>query len=164
MLVRQTGVGISATIDDSRARTNQVVYIFRVKEEYRNQSPLEVLLAILNSRAMYYYVAKTHGETEWRSHPYVTQQQILELPLPNIGSLISDSAKRVASLLRTALTGQLGVLPALDSRIERFVARAFRLGPVDYTRIYQTLSTVEQLLPVQALVRIGPGDIFTASI
>ena len=49
------------------------------------QFRLESFLAILNSRAMYYYLTANSGETNWRSHPYLTQKQLLNLPLPELG-------------------------------------------------------------------------------
>jgi adenine-specific DNA-methyltransferase len=161
LLVRKTGIGISATIDYSGAFTNQVVYIFTLKPEFRDQITLELLLAILNSRAMYYYLVKTHGETEWRSHPYVTQQQILELPLPSLRHLVSAPARRISAALRLVLRRRSGVSDQLDARIESRVADWFGLGMPDYRRIYRTLTTVEQLQPIQALVKIDTADIFS---
>jgi hypothetical protein len=163
LLVRKTGIGISATMDYSGALTNQVVYIFNLRPEYREAVPLELLLAILNSRAMYYYVAKAHGETEWRSHPYVTQQQILQLPLPDLRRLSSPSAKRIGAELRATLRQRATVSDTTDADVEGFVAGAFGLGATDYARIYRTLSSVEQLLPVQALLNINARHIFPRS-
>ena len=53
LLVRKTGIGIMATIDDSAAYTNQVVFTWKMREDL--DSPLsryrlEYLLGTLNSR------------------------------------------------------------------------------------------------------------------
>ncbi|MGO9621577.1 MAG: Eco57I restriction-modification methylase domain-containing protein, partial [Desulfobaccales bacterium] len=83
LLVRKTGVGICAMIDYTKSLTNQVVYIFKPIDGIFEPLPLEFFLAIINSRAIYYHLVKNYGETEWRSHPYITQKQVLDLPIPN---------------------------------------------------------------------------------
>ena len=83
LLVRKTGVGILSMIDTTDSLTNQVVYIFKLKDKNKSAFPLELFLALLNSRALYFYLVKKYGETEWRSHPYLTQTQILNLPIPD---------------------------------------------------------------------------------
>ena len=99
ILVRKTGVGITATIDYSNALTNQVVYMFRPKVSREKCPVAEVILAIMNSRVMYYYLTKKYGETEWRSHPYLTQKQVLDLPLPDMESKAAKSSvKKIAAL------------------------------------------------------------------
>ena len=67
--------------------------LFRPKPNAKHVCPpLEFMLAVLNSRAMYYFLAKKHGETEWRSHPYLTQKQVLDLPMPAECTLRRKSA------------------------------------------------------------------------
>jgi hypothetical protein len=84
LLVRKTGVGIKAAIDDSGALTNQVVFHYRAKPIGTPSFFLDYVLGILCSRVMLAYHLKRTGENEWRSHPYVTQKTIAELPVPVI--------------------------------------------------------------------------------
>jgi len=165
LLVRKTGVGISAAIDYTNGFTNQVVYIFRRRNEDNQPPPLEFLLGMVNSRAMYYYLVKNHGETEWRSHPYVTQKQILSLPLPGPDVLHKNHAKcvqEIADLLRPfALEGREPSVE-VDARVEFLVATLYGLTRVHYETIYSTLDSVQDLLPIRTLKRVGIDDIFLA--
>jgi adenine-specific DNA-methyltransferase len=162
IVVRKTGVGISAALDLSGAVTNQVVYIMRNRDTSMN-IPLEVFLAVLNSRAMYYYLVKTHGETEWRSHPYLTQTQILDFPMPDADwalPKVMRRTKRIAQLVRDAAELNTKVTAAADAEIESHVAALFGLSKQDYHVIYQTLDNVQQLLPVRELKRVDRKAIF----
>lgn len=163
LLVRKTGVGISAAIDYTPAYTNQVVYIFRQKEDSTALSiPLEFFLAVLNSRAMYYFLTKRHGETEWRSHPYVTQSQILSLPLPNLTTLTKHRrlVDNIARMVHPHMKKGHGLPERVDASVERGVAKLLGLNKRDYGSIYATLENVQELLPVRKLKRIGLSDIF----
>lgn len=163
IVVRKTGVGISATIDYAGLLTNQVVYILRQKEDHADAIPLEFFLGVLNSRAMYYYLVKSHGETEWRSHPYITQNQILDLPLPTVESINDgkwETVHSIAKHLKPFVRKNHGVPPRIDAQIEKLVAHLFGLSKEDYGRIYSTLDNVQELVPVRALKSVRISDIF----
>jgi hypothetical protein len=164
IVVRKTGVGLTASIDYSGALTNQVVYSFVLKHQNGNvQLPLELYLAILNSRLMYYYIIKRFGEIEWRSHPYLTLKHIRELPLPDKLyekiDYISESAAVLNDLRKSLISGKK-ISNLLDARIENLVANLYGLHVSDYNIIYSTLSTIEKLRPVRLLLNITPKDIF----
>jgi SAM-dependent methyltransferase len=164
LLVRKTGVGISATIDYTTAYTNQVVYIFHLKVAALANVTLETCLGILNSRLMYYYLVKMHGETEWRSHPYITQQQILDLPVPfggKRGVVSKSDCVGIHKAVKTCCTRNTGIPLDADARIERHVANLFGLSRVDYETIYATLDNVQSLLPVRALKSVPLKAIFS---
>ena len=164
LLVRKTGVGISATIDYTTALTNQVVYIFHLQHNTIPHISLETCLGILNSRLMYYYLVKTHGETEWRSHPYVTQQQILDLPIPFGSTKETFNEANLAGIhheVKSCCTANSGISPEIDAKIERYVANLFGLSKADYETIYSTLTSVQALLPVRALKSVPINAIFT---
>jgi adenine-specific DNA-methyltransferase len=167
LLFRKTGVGISAALDHSCAMTNQVVYIFRQKDRIAAEVGLEFFLGVANSRAMYYYLTKRHGETEWRSHPYVTQKQILDLPLPPLGVLTGEKRTAVREIVRLLRRGARSGRPIstdVDARVERLVAEVFNLGIEDYRAIYETLDSVQELLPVRALKNVEIGDVFAGGL
>lgn len=162
ILIRKTGVGITATVDYSNAMTNQVVYMFRLREKYKQSIALETILAIMNSRIMYYYLVKVFGESEWRSYPYLTQTQVLNLPIPDLttrkAQLIS---KEIYENLNRYLSKNQSVPNTIDAKIERKIAELFGLDEQDYTAIYKNLSESQDLIPVKALTNIKLGDIFS---
>jgi hypothetical protein len=163
ILIRKTGVGISAAIDYTGALTNQVVYIFKLKDEKNSWLTLEFLLALINSRAIYYYIVKSHGETEWRSHPYVTQKQILDLPVPNIEKEDREKRKivqKISNLVKPFLKRNVQLSDRADAQIEFYICKLFGLTKNDYKVIYNTLNQVEGLLPVKALRKVKVEDIF----
>lgn len=161
LLVRKTGVGISASIDYQGSMTNQVVYIFKTKSG--NEIPLEFYLGLLSSRAMYFYFAKTGGETEWRSHPYITQKKLLELPIPQTSALRElywKEVQLIASLVKKCTRRQRSVTSSEDAAIEKALAKVFSLTKEDYEFIYRTIDKFEELLPVRALKKVGIDEIF----
>ena len=163
IVVRKTGVGISASLDYSGAFTNQVVYMLKTNAETNGRIPLEFFLGILNSRAMYYYLVKSHGETEWRSHPYLTQQQVLGLPLPpkqrwNVNG--TPVVEAISKALRPYLSKGKQPPAKVDALVERLVAKAFGLTRHDYRWIYGTLGEVQQLVPIRALRAVTIDQVF----
>lgn len=99
LLIRKTGLGIYSAIDYSGSMTSQTVYILKYIDE-NNRTPLEYYLALINSRVVYYYYLKVHGENEWKSHPYLTKQIIFTLPIrPYTGSKIDLEITQIATSL-----------------------------------------------------------------
>jgi hypothetical protein len=163
LLVRKTGVGISAAIDYTDAYTNQVVYIFRHHADAEaKEIPLVFFLALLNSRAMYYFLAKRHGETEWRSHPYLTQTQILSLPVPARNTLRQniDSIQGLCARLEPHVKKGIELPGKLDAYVERTIADILGLNKKDYESIYGMLDSVQELLPVRKLKQVKCSEIF----
>lgn len=160
IIVRKTGVGITASIDYSNSLTNQVVYMFRPRTEM-SSVPIELVLAIMNSRAMYFYLLKRFGETEWRSHPYLTQTQILNLPMPD---LLDEKFKAVRKDIVTKVKKYLEkgqqIPRVVDAEVERLVASLYGLTKKDYETIYSTLGSIEGLIPVKVLTDVTVQDIF----
>jgi hypothetical protein len=98
LLVRKTGIGIKASVAEDIV-TTQTVYHFRANSQAPNYA-LHYAAGFLTSRVLIaIHLAKT-GETEWRSHPYITQKVIrdLQLPIPVAGSHQESIAKEIASL------------------------------------------------------------------
>lgn len=80
ILIRKTGLGIDACIDNKSTYISQTIYSCQYLKK-NNNTPLEYYLALLNSRVIYYYYIKQYGENEWKSHPYFTKDIIFSLPL-----------------------------------------------------------------------------------
>jgi len=161
ILVRKTGVGITATIDYSNSLTNQVVYIFKPKKNSLFTLPIEFILAVMNSRIIYYYLLKKYGESEWRSHPYLTQSQILKLPLPKITSEESRKVQnKIVLLLKPYLEKNIKLPKDVDAKVEYLISRLYCLNIDDYRTIYNTLNSTQGLIPVRELSAVDIKDIF----
>lgn len=168
ILVRKTGVGITASLDYENAITNQVVYILKLKPPFEKKLSLEFVLAVLNSRAMTYYLIKKFGENEWKSHPYLTQTMLVNLPFPKIDFISPDTKKyikRVTEIVRSEVSNskEKNILKMNDLFIERVVAHFFKLNQTDYKAIFETLSSSEQLIPIKRLLNCNTKEIFTVN-
>ena len=125
LLVRKTGIGIKAAVAEDVV-TTQTVYHFRLNEQAPHYA-LHYAAGFLTSRVLIaIHLAKT-GETEWRSHPYVTQKVIrdLQLPIPNPGSV----EERIA--INIAQTSELLHLKAdaeLEDLLDHLVAELLGRG------------------------------------
>ncbi len=165
ILVRKTGVGITASLDYENAITNQVVYILKLKSAYENKVSLEFVLAVLNSRAMTYFLIKKFGENEWKSHPYLTQTTLVNLPFPKIDFNSADAKKlivRVTKIIRNEIShsNEKNISKENDLFIERVVAHFFKLNQTDYKSIFETLNSSEQLIPIRRLLNCTTKEIF----
>jgi adenine-specific DNA-methyltransferase len=160
ILVRKTGIGISASIDYNNFMTNQVVYIFKL---HNKTFPLEFFSLILNSRMAFFFIAMSNGEIEWKSHPYVTQGQILNFPIPNFNNLSPQLLKKILTLsnkLKDCLKSNESLSKTLDAQLEYLVAEVYGLTKADYLSIYKAIDKSQELLPVKALKSIAVSDIF----
>ncbi|MCH8341665.1 MAG: N-6 DNA methylase [Chloroflexi bacterium] len=161
ILVRKTGITISASIDYEDAYTNQVVYILKPRASAGHTVPLEIFLAILNSRAINYLFMKRHGEIEWKSHPYITQHQVSGITIPE-GRLL-DAATTYADVLnslREGVAAQRPISAELDATVEGMVAFIYGLDREDYRRIFEFLLQIQQLQGVRKLNEITVEDVF----
>lgn len=168
ILVRKTGVGITASIDYENAITNQVVYILKLKTAVENKLSLEFVLAVLNSRAMTYYLIKKFGENEWKSHPYLTQTMLVNLPFPKIDFNSAETKKLIScvtEIVRSEVSKskEKNIAKTNDVFIERVVAHFFKLNQTDYKAIFETLSNSEQLIPIRRLLNCNTKEIFTVN-
>lgn len=168
ILVRKTGVGITASLDYENSVTNQVVYILKLKPEVERQISLEFVLAVLNSRAMTYYLIKKFGENEWKSHPYLTQTMLVNLPFPKIDFNSTEAKKLITSVTKivkneVSNSKEKNITKANDLFIERVVAHFFKLNQTDYKAIFETLSSSEQLIPIKRLLNCNTKEIFTVN-
>jgi len=159
ILVRKTGVSITATIDYSNAMTNQVVYMLQPLED-KKSFPLEVVLGLLNSRVIAYFLLKKFGEVEWRSHPYLTQEQILNLPIPTKLEEQKKHIQYICRILRPLLKTNKPVTMGIEARIERHIAALYGLVEEDYHVMYKAFESVEDLLPFRKLKVLNVCDIF----
>jgi hypothetical protein len=96
IMIRQAGVGLSATYDITSARCPQSVYIYRLTQEAVTEGyKHEFLLAALLSRTMAYYIFKRYGEVDpAKAHAKLTHERLSGLPVPNV-DFTSQNSKRI---------------------------------------------------------------------
>jgi hypothetical protein len=165
ILVRKTGIGITASIDYEDSITNQVVYILKLNPKYESKITLEFILAVLNSRIMTYYLIKKYGENEWKSHPYLTQTMLINLPFPNINFDCKKTIAKIesiSSIIENEVTNSnnKNISKANDLFIEKTIASFFDLNNNDYETIYEALNSADQLIPIKRLLEFNTKEIF----
>jgi len=145
-------VGLKAAIDDSGALTNQVVFHYRQRPGGMASFFLDYVLGVLCSRVMLTYHLKRTGESEWRSHPYVTQKTIAELPIPlpceakwqwRQAGAIADAVRRRRASRSDDLAG--------DLYIDSLVAGLYGLGIKGCSWV---LNVLDKAQPLQAIVTL----------
>lgn len=149
LLVRKTGVGISSAVDPTNALTTQVVFHYRPLRD-RDSYLLHYLAGVLNSRYMLAYYLRTHGESEWRSHPYVTQQVIESLPVPALNGRNRSIARRIAAAARRRASVRNRTLEN-ELRIETLVAELFGFDNSDWVWALDVLAGAQQLEAIREL-------------
>lgn len=166
IVIRKTGIGISSSIDYTNSYTNQVVYIFSLSQSSVDL-PLEFYLALINSRIIFFYITMMNGENEWKSHPYITQTQVLNIPVPNLATLNNEQLETIHKLsleLKNYLSKGKELTSKLDAKLEKMIADIYILDEIDYKSIFSVIDNCQDLLPVQALKNISIDDIFTKKV
>jgi len=155
LLVRKTGIGIKASIDTSGAYTNQVVFHYIAKEEeYIPSFMTEYVQGVLSSRVLMSYYLQKYGDNEWRSHPYITQKVISQLPIPDINKSKKkfDIAQEIAQNVKRMNDVTVEEKNKLDIAIEKLVVKLFDLSDKDCKWVIQTLRNAQQLEPIRCLM------------
>ena len=155
LLIRKTGIGIKSAIDTSGAYTNQVVFHYIAKEEKHVPDFItEYVQGVLSSRVLMAYYLQKYGDNEWRSHPYITQKVISQLPIPDIKKKKKsfDLAQKIAQHVEKMNGCTLKEKVELDIKIEKLVVKLFSLSPKDCKWIIQTLKDSQQLEPIRCLM------------
>lgn len=164
IVIRKTGVGIKAAIDESGALTNQVVFIYRMRRTKKGPKfLLEYFLGVLCSRVILAYYLKKRGESEWRSHPYLTQRIISELPVPNVleGTWQWRQAQEIADAVRRRIKSNS---PDSDLLVERLVAGLFEFTDSDCAWALQVLDLAQSLEPIRTLRLAEPKALYPLRI
>jgi adenine-specific DNA-methyltransferase len=151
LVVRKTGVGLNVAVDGTGALTTQVVFNYT---RLASSPPfmLEFLAGVLNSRLLLAYHLRTRGDFEWRSHPYVTQRVIEELPVPRLREGTSQwaQAQAIAEAVRARPDGAPPASEA-DLRIERLVLGLYRLDADDWGWTLRALQEAQALEGIREL-------------
>lgn len=165
ILIRKTGVGITAGIDYNNCMTNQVVYILHRKKDVNPIITDEVILAILNSRIITYYLIKTKGDKGWRTHPYLSQGDIASLPFPKVNNddKTKENLKRITTLVKEYYN-YTDFPPNVDAEIELLVSKLFKIEKDCYDTIFSTIQEAQQMIPFKRLLKITKKEIFKDGI
>ena len=167
VLVRKTGVGITAGIDYNNSLTNQVVYIVKPKEAVHPSVTAEVIAAILCSRLTTYIIIKRKGSIGWTSNPYLSQQDVNALPFPKLdfqNSQTTTALNRITELVRSNYKKGKELSIEADAEIERNIAFLYNLDYKEYKTIFKTIGQVEQMIPFRRLLNINSDYIFQNGI
>lgn len=151
LLIRKTGVGLKATVTQIAAASNQVVFHY-VPRSAEHNFFLYYVLGVLSSRVMFAYHLRKSGESEWRSHPYVTPKTLKELPIPapKCGTQPWRQALEIAHRVKMHV-GNGGKSKKLDLEIEGLVAGLYRLDHSDLDWVKQVICEAQNLEPMRAL-------------
>ena len=156
ILVRKTGVGITAGMDYNNCVTNQVVYVLKKKSSISELISNEVVIAVLNSRVITYHIIKKYGNNGWKTHPYLSQSDVSSLPFPTIdidNPDIQKCLKKITQLVRDNSRGNNDEFPCdVDLEIEKNIAKLFNLKEEHYVVIMNTIRNVEPMVPFKRLL------------
>lgn len=154
ILIRKTGVGLHAALDSSGAFTNQVVFEYTLNPGAKFPfSYLHYALGVLCSRSLFAFHLKRGGDLEWRSHPYVTQKTLADLPIP-LPKPGSHHWRQAAAIAEAVVTHVDGV--DRDLQIEGLVAELFGLDEKDMEWVARVLSEAADLEAIKAM-RVPSG-------
>lgn len=144
LLVRKTGLGLNAAVDYSGAHTNQVVFHF-VPRVGTPEWILHYVEGVLCSKVMLaFHLART-GETEWRSHPYVTPKVLttLPIPVPEGGSL--TQARAISEAVRALRDAPVHERLRYESSVDDLVAGLFALDAEGCAWVESALAQTQRL-------------------
>ena len=143
LLLRKTGVGLRAAVDESRAAVNQSVYYVVAHGDNRDWI-LDYLEGIINSRPMLAWHLAVTGENQWRSFPYWTATKLKELPIPDpdASDEVMRIAKEVAKLASQARHGDV----AAELSIDEHVSHLYGFGNLERSWVNGVLTTAQQSL------------------
>jgi tRNA1(Val) A37 N6-methylase TrmN6 len=139
VLIRKTGLGIKATIDYNNDYTTQTVYILTYNNT-NNKNPLEYYLALLNSRAVFYFYLKKYGENEWKSHPYLTKEILFTLPIKEYEE--SDIDKKIVTLCKSLMKKYSR---SKDKKMERLVMEKYGLTAEEIGTVLKAINQMPDL-------------------
>lgn len=142
ILIRKTGLGINAFLDNESTYISQTVYSCQYINREEDE-PMEYYLALLNSRIIYYYYLKKYGENEWKSHPYLTKKIIFTLPLKKY--VESELSNEICQL---ALRLLIGYDRDVDIKLEK---RIFELYDLTNEEILTVMDEMNKLPDLSAV-------------
>ena len=126
ILIRKTGNGIIAVVDDEYRYAIQTIYIFKCK----NISKLNerYVLSCLNSKLMGFYYNYTFGEKDRKVFPHLTQGKVLALPILNANETQQKPfITLVDQILSAKAANPKADTSALEKQIDDMVYKLYEL-------------------------------------
>lgn len=155
ILIRKTGLGISACIDYESTYISQTIYSCNFIQK-NNPVPLEYYLGVLNSRVMYYFYLKKYGENEWKSHPYLTKNIIFSLPIRQVADSNLEVCQKIAKLVQQI---QKNYSRELDLEIEKLVLKLYDINQEECDIIMNVLNNLPDLNAFNHM-KISIGELY----
>lgn len=155
ILIRKTGLGISACIDYESTYISQTIYSCNFIQK-NNPVPLEYYLGVLNSRVMYYFYLKKYGENEWKSHPYLTKNIIFSLPIRQVDDSNLEVCQKIAKLVQKI---QKNYSRELDLEIEKLVLKLYDINQEECDIIMNVLNNLPDLNAFNHM-KISIGELY----
>ncbi len=145
ILIRQAGVGLTATLEEHDARFPQSVYAYHLKPEWEAKGYRhEFVLGALLSRTLIYHVFKRFGEIDpARAHAKLTHERLKDLPIPTIDFGDREQKRRhdeIVDDVRKLLDGQASLGGPEDTRTELNLRTLWGLTADDGAYINSELS------------------------
>ena len=120
LLLRKTGLGIRAALDETDRLVSQVVYVQRVRDAATDPA---WLLAVLNSEAFGFLHRARNGEADKATFPHLRQTDVLALAVPPAAP---GEQADLAALARRRMAGVDESEGAkLEAEIDRRVAASY---------------------------------------
>ena len=161
ILLRQAGVGICATLDESSSWCPQSVYMYRLRENeaakgYRH----EFVLASLLSRTMAYFVFKRFAEVDpAKAHAKLTHERLADLPIPAVDFKRSAQKRahdRIVANVERLLNGNAEIGGEEDREIEQVLRDLWGLDGADGAYINGEFFDVPDSQVLRDLFPAGP--------
>ena len=152
LLIRKTGVGLRAAVDESRAATTQTVFYATLACQ-EDGWLLDYLQGVINSRPMLAWYLRWSGENQWKSHPYVTPKVLKELPIPDpfTSDHLTKIARRIGEESRLARAG----LASSEYAVDDLVSRLYDLDAEGVLWVRDVLEDTEDNLEYFMRMRLG---------
>lgn len=155
LLVRKTGLGLNASVDRSGSHTNQVVFHYVPRDDAPDWA-MHYVEGVLCSKVMLALHLARSGETEWRSHPYVTPKVLATLPVPvPSGAEAISQAKAIAAEAAALHESPASDRVAREQRVDELVAGLYGLDADGCAWVEHALAQT-QTLDAFAHVRSAP--------
>jgi hypothetical protein len=146
LLVRKTGLGLNAAVDLSGSHTNQVVFHF-IPRPGEPDFLLDYVAGVLCSKVMLAVHLSRSGETEWRSHPYVTPKVLSALPVlvPQPATPSWTQAQAIADVAAQLRSSAAAKRPALELVVDQLVTGLYTLDDESSAWVDRVLSATQDL-------------------
>lgn len=146
LLVRKTGLGLNASVDTGGGVTNQVVFHY-IARAGAPDFLLHYLEGVLCSRVMLALHLTRTGETEWRSHPYVTPKVLSNLPIPSpqTRGWNARQAQAIADAAQAVRLASPSNRPHAELHVDRLVAGLYGLDASACDWVGNVLSRTQKL-------------------